>query len=61
VQGAQDRVMPPGATGNRLAVLLADARLAVVPEGPHAIIWTHAAEVNRALVGFLHALLRAPR
>src|SRR2546430_115762 len=61
VQGAQDRVMPPGATGNRLAVLLADARLAVVPEGPHAIIWTHAAEVNRALVGFLRALLRAPR
>jgi len=61
VQGAQDRIMPPGATGNRLAVLLADARLAVVPEGPHAIIWTHAAEVNRALVGFLHAVLRAPR
>jgi len=61
VQGAQDRVMPPGATGNRLAVLLADARLAVVPEGPHAIIWTHAAEVNRALAGFLRALLRAPR
>jgi len=61
VQGAQDRVMPPGATGNRLAVMLADARLAVVPDGPHAIIWTHAAEVNRALVGFLRALLPAPR
>ena len=61
VQGAQDRVMPPGATGNRLAVLLADARLAVIPDGPHAIIWTHAAEVNRALIGFLRALLRAPR
>jgi non-heme chloroperoxidase len=59
VQGAQDRVMPPGATGKRLAVLLADARLAVVPEGPHAIIWTHAAEVNRGLAGFLRALLRA--
>jgi len=58
VQGAQDRIMPPEATGNRLAVSLADARLAVVPEGPHAIIWTHAAEVNRALVGFLRALLR---
>ena len=56
VQGAQDRVMPPGATGNRLAVLLADARLVVIPEGPHAIIWTHAAEVNRALLGFLRAL-----
>jgi non-heme chloroperoxidase len=61
VQGAQDRVMPPDATGNRLAVLLADARLATVPEGPHAISWTHAAEVNRALVGFLRALLWAPR
>jgi non-heme chloroperoxidase len=61
VQGAQDRVMPPGATGNRLAVLLANARLAVIPDGPHAILWTHAAEVNHALVGFLRALLRAPR
>jgi len=60
VQGAQDQVMPPGATGNRLAVLLADARLALIPDGPHAIIWTHAAEVNHALVGFLRALLRAP-
>jgi non-heme chloroperoxidase len=59
VQGAQDRVMPPG-TGNRLAVMLADPRLVVIPEGPHAIIWTHAAEVNRALLGFLHALRRAP-
>lgn len=56
LQGAQDRVMPPGATGNRMAALLADARLVVIPEGPHAIIWTHAAEVNRALLGFMHAL-----
>jgi non-heme chloroperoxidase len=61
VQGAQDRVMPPDASGNRLAVLLADARLVVIPDGPHAIMWTHAAEVNHALVGFLRALLRAPR
>ena len=56
LQGAQDRVMPLAATGNRLAILLADARLVVVPEGPHAIIWTHAAEVNRALLGFLRAV-----
>jgi non-heme chloroperoxidase len=61
VQGTQDRVMPPGATGNRLAVLLADVRLAVIPDGPHAITWTHAAEVNHALAGFLRALLPAPR
>jgi non-heme chloroperoxidase len=56
VQGDQDRIMPPCATGNRLAVMLTDARLAVIPEGPHAIIWTHAAEVNQALAGFLSAL-----
>ncbi len=56
VQGAQDRVMAPGSAGNRLAVLLADARLVVIPGAPHAIIWTHAAEVNRALLGFLRAL-----
>ncbi|GAX58276.1 alpha/beta fold hydrolase [Streptomyces olivochromogenes] len=56
VQGAQDRVMPPGATGNRLAVMLADARLALIPDGGHAIIWTHAAQVNHLLVGFLQAL-----
>ena len=60
VQGAQDRIMPPAATGDRLAGLLADTRLAVIPEGPHAIIWTHAAEVNRALLGFLRGLSRAP-
>jgi non-heme chloroperoxidase len=56
VQGALDRIMPPCATGNRLADMLADARLEVIPEGPHAIIWTHAAEVNRALEDFLRAL-----
>jgi len=48
--------MPPAATGSRLAVMLADPRLVVIPDGPHAIIWTHAAEVNRALLGFLRAL-----
>ncbi len=56
VQGAQDRVMPPGATGTGLARMLPDARLVVIPEGPHAIIWTHAAEVNRAVLDFLRGL-----
>jgi non-heme chloroperoxidase len=56
VRGAQDRVMPPGAAGYRLADTVARARLEVIPQGPHAIIWTHAAEVNRALLGFLSGL-----
>ena len=56
VQGSQDRVMPLSATGNRLAVMLPDARLVVIPRGPHAITWTHAAEVNQALLSFLRAV-----
>jgi non-heme chloroperoxidase len=36
--------------------MLADARLAVIPDGGHAITWTHAAQVNQLLVGFLQAL-----
>jgi non-heme chloroperoxidase len=55
VQGDQDRVTPHHATGTRLAGLLRDTRLVVIPQGPHAIIWTHATEVNQALLGFLHA------
>jgi len=53
VQGDNDRIMPPEATGNRLPGLLNRARHVVVPDGPHAIIWTHADQVNRALLDFL--------
>jgi len=59
MHGSQDRIMPRGA-GTRLAVQIPDARLEVIPEGPHAIIWTHATEVNRALLRFLAALRQAP-
>jgi non-heme chloroperoxidase len=59
IQGGQDKIMPPGAAA-RLAVQLPDARLEVIPEGPHAIIWTHATEVNQALLRFLAALGQAP-
>jgi|SRR6185312_1758454 len=56
VQGGQDRIAPPEVTGNRLPGLLRGARHVVVPDGPHAIIWTHADEVNRALLDFIRAL-----
>ena len=54
VQGSQDRVMPPGATG-RPAVQPAQpgARHVVIPDGPHAIIWTHADQVNQAFLEFI--------
>jgi non-heme chloroperoxidase len=59
VQGGQDRITPPENTGSRLPGLLRGAQHVVIPDGPHAIIWTHADEVNRALLGFIGTLLPA--
>lgn len=56
VQGDRDRLLPPEATGNRLAGLIRGALHVVVPDGPHAITWTHAAQVNRALLDFLRTV-----
>jgi non-heme chloroperoxidase len=53
IQGDADRVLPLGKTGQKLPALLKDAHLVVVEGGPHAIPWTHAAQVNTALLDFL--------
>jgi non-heme chloroperoxidase len=53
IHGDQDRVLPCEATGGRLPALLANACLIIIAGGPHAIIWTHADEVNRALLDFI--------
>jgi non-heme chloroperoxidase len=53
IHGDQDRVRPYEATGRRLPALLENARSVVITGGPHAIIWTHADEVNQALLDFI--------
>jgi non-heme chloroperoxidase len=53
IQGDQDRILPIQATGQRLASLIDGARLEVIADGPHGIIWTHAEEVNSTLLDFL--------
>jgi non-heme chloroperoxidase len=53
IQGDADRVLPITATGLRNAKLIKGARLVVVKDGPHCIPWTHAEEVNAALLSFL--------
>ena len=55
VQGGQDRITPPEITGSRLPGLLRGARHVVIPDGPHAIIWTHADQVNQAFLSFIRA------
>jgi non-heme chloroperoxidase len=53
VHGTEDRILPIAATADRLPELIADVRLVRVEGGPHNIGWTHAEEVNRALLEFL--------
>ncbi len=53
IHGDADQVLPLDKTGQRLPALIKDAQLIVVEGGPHAIPWTHAAQVNTALLGFL--------
>jgi non-heme chloroperoxidase len=53
IHGDADRIVPFAAAGQRTARLVKGARLASIKDGPHAINWTHAEEVNRELMGFL--------
>lgn len=53
VQGTEDRILPIDSTGRRLPALIEDVRYVEVEGGPHNILWTHAEDVNRALLGFL--------
>jgi non-heme chloroperoxidase len=53
IHGDQDRVLPYEATSGRLPALLKTARSTIIAGGPHAIIWTHADEVNQALLDFI--------
>jgi pimeloyl-ACP methyl ester carboxylesterase len=53
IQGDADLVLPLDKTGKRLLGLIKDVMLAVIEGGPHAIPWTHADQVNTAMLSFL--------
>ena len=53
IHGDQDRILPYQATSRRLPALLNNARSTIITGGPHAVIWTHANEVNQALLDFI--------
>ena len=53
VQGDADQVLPLDKTGQRLPALIKDMHLVVIEGGPHAIPWTHASQVNTALLDFI--------
>ena len=53
IQGDDDRVLPYPKTGQRLPGLIRDLQMTVIDGGPHAICWTHADQVNAALLKFM--------
>jgi non-heme chloroperoxidase len=53
IHGDADRILPINAAGERTGKLIKGARMVVVKGGPHCITWTHADEVNDALISFL--------
>jgi non-heme chloroperoxidase len=53
IHGDADRIVPIAASGQKTAKLVKGARLVTIKDGPHAVNWTHAEEVNSELVAFL--------
>ena len=52
MHGDADRILPIDASGERTAGMVKGARLVTIKDGPHAIIWTHADQVNAGADGF---------
>ena len=53
IHGDTDRIVPFSSAGQRTAKLVKGAELVVIKDGPHNVAWTHAEEVNAALLKFL--------
>jgi len=53
IQGDDDRVLPFPKTGQRLPGMISNLQLDTIEGGPHAICWTHADQVNAALLKFM--------
>jgi non-heme chloroperoxidase len=53
VHGDADRIIPLEVAGKRMPALVKGSRLVVIKGGPHGLNWTHAEELNQALLEFL--------
>jgi len=53
IHGDADRILPYPVTAPRLQQALPGSQLVTLPRAPHAIPWTHADEVNRAVMDFV--------
>ena len=55
VHGTADNILPIDATARRFKDLLPDATYVEIEGAPHGMLWTHADEVNKALLAFLES------
>ena len=55
VHGTADKILPIDATARRFKGLLPDATYVEIDGAPHGMLWTHADEVNKALLAFLES------
>jgi len=53
LHGDADRILPPDATSRRQAKMIKNVKFVELPGGPHGVLWTHADQINKALVDFL--------
>ncbi|MEV0485383.1 alpha/beta hydrolase [Streptomyces sp. NPDC050508] len=53
LQGTADRILPIDATGRQFTKAVPDAQYVEIDDAPHGLLWTHADQVNTALVDFL--------
>lgn len=53
VHGTADRILPIDSTGREFTKLLPAAEYVEIEGAPHGMLWTHAAEINEVLLGFL--------
>ncbi|MFD4597642.1 alpha/beta fold hydrolase [Streptomyces sp. NPDC058464] len=53
LHGTGDRILPIDATGRPFHALLPSAEYVEIEGAPHGLLWTHAEEVNAALLSFL--------
>lgn len=55
LHGSGDRILPIDATGRPFAALVPNARYVELEGAPHGLLWTHAEQVNEALLAFASA------
>ncbi|WP_046469716.1 alpha/beta fold hydrolase [Allosalinactinospora lopnorensis] len=53
LHGTKDNILPIEATGRPFAELLPSADYVEIEGAPHGLLWTHAQQVNEALLAFL--------